>query len=90
MWEWHPDTPRGAGGGISCDGTSLVPNKSRIGVLVYSSHPSGSPGPVGPTCLRNCGFCDCSNLGAAYTSKHGVNSCRVFWVQALWKRVCTA
>ena len=27
------------GGGISRDGPSLVPNKPRLGVLVYSSHP---------------------------------------------------
>ena len=33
------DTPRGVGGAIFGDGTSLVPNKARIGVLVYSSHP---------------------------------------------------
>ena len=35
-WTQHPGV---WAGGVSGDGTSLVPNKPRSGVLVYSSHP---------------------------------------------------
>ena len=36
----RPDTPTGVGGGISCDGTSLVPNEARIRVLVILPTPA--------------------------------------------------
>ena len=40
MQKWRPDTPIGmGGGGMSCDGAPLVPNKPRAGALVYSSRP---------------------------------------------------
>ena len=35
----RPAQPGVWGGGISCDGTFVVPNEPRIGVFVYSSPP---------------------------------------------------